>query len=181
MSVSSITMVASVVYLYANSLSDAALLKDSVAILFLNQVDEQVFGIVRRLMPSWVKRLEQDMQKYETNMNNPSFAAGDVNGEDGSLMQDESVVDASSVASRVEATALILSEGRNHNNDDLRADENSVEDRNNTSQDITVLFAHIDNLNDQIRELHGVIEGLRQIEINQIRREIRAVQSQICI
>ena len=178
MSVSSITMVASVVYLYANSLSDAALLKDSVAILFLNDIDEQVFEIVSRLMPGWVERLEQDIKNYETDMNNPTFDATDINGEDRSLMQVESVVDASSVVSRVEATANLLREGRNYHHN---ADGNATENRNIMPQDISVIFAHIENLNDQIRELHRVIEDLRNTEINDIRREVRTVKSHICL
>ena len=159
MSVSSIMLVASVVYLYANSLSNAPLLKDSVAIIFLNDIDEQVYEIVSRLMPSWVERLEQEMKYYETNTDNHT------NDEDRRLVHIESAVDAS-VTSRVEATANILG-----------ANENKRENRDNMSQDISVLFTHIENLNDQIRELHRIIEDLRQ----DVRRDIRIVKTQICL
>lgn len=69
LSASFITIVASAIYLHANSLSNASLLKDSVAILFLNDADEKVFGIVKKLMPSWVKRLENDTCNVEGQSN----------------------------------------------------------------------------------------------------------------
>ena len=112
MSVSVITMVASIIYLYANSISDAALLKDSVAILFLNDLDEQVYEIVSRLVPSWVERLEEEIKSYEFNAR--SHVSGNSNYGDRSLARVETIVDNNSVASRVEATANLLREGTNY-------------------------------------------------------------------
>lgn len=189
--VSCITMVASVVYLYANCLSNAALLKDSVAILFLNDLDEYVFSIVERLKPSWVERLEEDIknfdsipsfiERFETALNHSnnieisSCVQSNENEEDRNLVQHESVVNINSNTSRVEATSA-------WKNDYSRPDEI------NTSADTSLLFSHIGNLNEQIRELHRIIEDLRRseehknIEIREeFRAEIKFIKNNICV
>ena len=178
MFVSSLTMVASAIYLYANCLSNAALLKDSVAILFLNDIDEHVFEIVRRLKPSWVEKLEEDIKHYESmpsfidriarsfnpglNLENSSCVENNEDEEDRDLVQNESVVDINPI--------------------------NSTVVESNASQDISLLFSHIDNLNEQIRELHGIIEDLRRskdtenTEIrNEFRTDIKFIKNNICV
>jgi hypothetical protein len=60
-SVPMMCIVASIIYLYATSISNAALLKDSVAILFLSDIDEKVFRIVLRFNSSWVDKIEENI------------------------------------------------------------------------------------------------------------------------
>ena len=42
-------------------MSNAALLKDSIVILFLSEIDEQVLKVVIRVIPIWVHKIEQDI------------------------------------------------------------------------------------------------------------------------
>jgi len=64
LSISAITIIASTLYLYATSISNAVLLKDSVAVLFLNDLDEQVMKILLRICPSYVDEVETDIDLY---------------------------------------------------------------------------------------------------------------------
>ena len=126
------------------------------------------FSIVERLKPSWVERLEKDIENFDSmpsfierleralnfsNVGISSCVQSNENEEDRNLVQHESVVNINSNISRVEATST-------YNNDYSRPDEI------NTSPDTSLLFSHIDNLNEQIRELHRIIEDLRRSEDN---------------
>lgn len=54
-------IIVSCVYLRATSASSADLLKDSIAILFLSEIDEQAFKVVVRLFPSSMKKMEDEI------------------------------------------------------------------------------------------------------------------------
>ena len=68
MSVPIMSILASFVYLFATSISNAGLLKDSIVILFLSEIDEQIFKVIVRLFPSWNDSIELDIsnQHYDT-------------------------------------------------------------------------------------------------------------------
>ena len=171
-SVNVITMVASVVYLNANSLSNAALLKDSVAILFLNELDGQVYEILRRLKPSWVERLEREIKYCQSSIYLPSYVASNANNQNRNQVQFQSII-TTSVTSRVEATSQSLHGGRDNE-----------ENRNIAPEDVSTLSSRIESLNDQIRELHRVIGDLRQFnanETNAMKKDIKNVMSHICL
>ena len=68
MSVSTISILATIIFINANSASDTELLMNSVAILFLNDIDEQVYAIVSRLKPSWIEFLEDEIANKENNL-----------------------------------------------------------------------------------------------------------------
>jgi len=184
LSVSAITVVAQVIYLYANSVSNAGLLKDSVAILFLNDIDEQVFQLVRRLVPSWVEKLEEDVENYDSNSGDTSNVANNTNDGDRNLELVQPIIDIASTTSRVEATSYLLRAGRNYDHDDSGSGENFGETREPMPQDVSMMFCHIENLNSQIRELHRIIEDLRQSkdrDITNVRNEVRFVKTFICV
>lgn len=184
LSVSAITVVAQVIYLYANSVSNPGLLKDSVAILFLNEVDEQVFQIVRRLVPSWVEKLEEDVENYDSNSGDTSNVANNANDGDSNLELVQPIIDVASTTSRVEATSHLLRAGRNYDHDDSGSGENLGETREPMPQDVSMMFCHVENLNSQIRELHRIIEDLRQSkdrDITNVRNEVRFVKTFICV
>ena len=141
-SVSSITMVASLVYLYATSISNSALIKDSVAILFLNSIDEQVFKIAHLLMPSWVQKLEDEMKDYCPSVENSSIEQVDWNDEDMHIEVESVDAERNSIA----------------------IGSNSEENEDSASQNIAVLFAHVEKLNDQIEKMHRKIEYLENKE-----------------
>ena len=61
MTVPMMGIVVSIIYLYATSISNAALLKDSIAILFLSDIDKQVLTAVVRFTPNWVECIEKSI------------------------------------------------------------------------------------------------------------------------
>merc|ERR1712157_184565 len=44
--------------IYATSISNIAIIKDAVVMLFLNYLDEQVFTVVRHIAPNWIDNIE---------------------------------------------------------------------------------------------------------------------------
>ena len=172
-------MVASLVFLNATSVTNSALLKDSVAILFLNYIDEQVYIIVRQLRPSWVKNLDCEIESYCSKYQSSSSAANNTNEDEGIMV--ESTTDTNSIMSRVEANSKLLRAGRNYYFDDLRMDEGFRGNSDDIDQCMSMLFTHIENLNDQIKELHDVIAGLKSSEIRELRKDLRIIKSQICL
>merc|ERR1712151_1052300 len=79
-SVPMMSIIASVIYLYATSISNAALLKDSIAILFLSEIDEQLLKVIIRVTPTWVDKIEKDISLHNNTMNpgNESLLQNDI-------------------------------------------------------------------------------------------------------
>ena len=172
-SASSITMVATAIYLYANSLSNAGLLKDSVAVLFLNDLDEQVYEIVSRLKPSWVDQLECEILQYNTTHDDPCVEIVH-DDEDKSLMPIQSDLNGDNAIDGLETTPSFLREGRNGACGGSQADINCRE--NSTLPDMSSVLSHIENLNLQVQKLHDTIES-KEDEINEMKKEIMILKS----
>ena len=83
--------------------------------------------------------------------------------------------------SRVEATSKLLSASRSYYFDDMRMDEGFGGNRDDIDQCMSMLFPHIENLSDQIKELHDVIASLKRSEIREFRKDLRIIKSQICL
>ena len=94
-SVPIMSIVASFIYLYATSISNAALLKDSIVILFLSEIDEQTFKVIVRLFPAWNDKIEQDIFDHHydivtSDLDNDK-SANKKAGEDASREDDDTV------------------------------------------------------------------------------------------
>jgi len=59
-----LSTVASTIFIYATSISNIAIIKDAVIVLFLNSIDEQVFMIVQRVAPGWTDDVEVDIMNF---------------------------------------------------------------------------------------------------------------------
>ena len=59
-----LTVEASCIFIYAQSISNIAIIIDAVIVLFLNQVDEQVYLIINRLFPARIDQMEMDIFNY---------------------------------------------------------------------------------------------------------------------
>merc|ERR1719221_751431 len=56
-----LSTIASTIFIYATSISNIAIIKDAVVVLFLNSIDEQMFMIVQRTAPDWCDDVEADI------------------------------------------------------------------------------------------------------------------------
>ena len=65
--ISLLTMVASFIHLQAVSVSNAAMIKDIVVVLFTNDMDEQLYVILRITFPMWVEEIQNDITKETSN------------------------------------------------------------------------------------------------------------------
>ena len=65
--ISLLTMVASFIHLQAVSVSNAAMIKDIVVVLFTNDMDEQLYVILRITFPMWVEEIQNDITKEISN------------------------------------------------------------------------------------------------------------------
>jgi len=59
-----LSTVASTIFIYATSISNIAIIKDAVIVLFLNSIDEQIFLIVQRVGPGWTDDVEVDIMNF---------------------------------------------------------------------------------------------------------------------
>jgi len=56
-----LSTIASTIFIYATSISNIAIIKDAVIVLFLNSIDEQMFMIIQRIAPDWVDDVEAEI------------------------------------------------------------------------------------------------------------------------
>ena len=56
-----LSIVASHFHLHATSISNIAIIKDAVIVLFLNSIDEQFYLIIKRVVPGWLDKLESEI------------------------------------------------------------------------------------------------------------------------
>ena len=132
MSVSTISILATIIFINASSSSNAELLMNSVAILFLNDIDEQVYSIISRLKPSWIELLEEEITNEENNVNTDTPDVRiDLSIERFNCIQQKCL------------------------NADLLSDDNIFED-------FSTLFSHATNLNDRVRDLNDEKNVLQQ-------------------
>merc|ERR1719203_2197678 len=54
-------MFASFIFLQASSISNIAIVKDTVIVLYLNKMDEQWYWIMQIIAPSWLDRVENEI------------------------------------------------------------------------------------------------------------------------
>ena len=54
-------MIASFIFLQASSISNIAIVKDTVIVLYLNKMDEQWYWIMQIIAPSWLDRVENEI------------------------------------------------------------------------------------------------------------------------
>jgi len=59
--ITTLSIVASVIFLYATSISNIAIVKDAVIVLFLNDIDEQVFMIFQIIVLGWCEEIENNI------------------------------------------------------------------------------------------------------------------------
>lgn len=70
--ISVVVIMASIVFLLAISPTDGLLLKDVICVLYLNDIDEQIFASVNKLFPSYVASVEEDI-KFELTIEEENF------------------------------------------------------------------------------------------------------------
>ena len=51
----------STVYNFSTGISNSDILKDAAILLFIHEIDEQSLGILKRMFPSWVEKLEEEI------------------------------------------------------------------------------------------------------------------------
>ena len=65
LNITTLTIVASAIFLYATSISNITLVKDAVIVLFLNDIDEQVLMFLQTIAPGWTDEVEDSItQEY---------------------------------------------------------------------------------------------------------------------
>jgi len=74
LNVTLLSVVASSIFIYATSISNIAIIKDAVIVLFLNSIDEQIYMIVERIAPGWVEDIETEIIEFSINTSTPEIS-----------------------------------------------------------------------------------------------------------
>lgn len=67
LNITTLSVVASAIFLYATSISNISLIQDAVIVLFLNDMDEQVLLILQTIAPAWTEDVESNIATISSN------------------------------------------------------------------------------------------------------------------